>query len=80
MTFSSHKWLQKALSTQIDNSVIVIDTKNVYDRSVAYQRSLDASGSNAPDRPNTRIYQNYCEAAIILYILRALIVVGIIDF
>lgn len=92
------KWLQKLLSSHVDQSVCFLNTGNVYERCIQF---LDAvlkninltkdlnllnlaaktSSENETIKENpkksVRLYTNYCEAAVILAIIRELHGAGI---
>ncbi len=77
------KWIGKALSTHIDQSVILLNTNNVFKRSEELSKSLETKKVMNDDKLDTekiksRIYSNYCEAAVVLTLVDALIHAGVI--
>ncbi|XP_055531972.1 DNA replication ATP-dependent helicase/nuclease DNA2 isoform X2 [Wyeomyia smithii] len=77
------KWLLRATASQLELSVVSINTLNTYNSSVAYdagrKREYSYSTQNTEGettQPKT-IYENYCEAAIIFYIIMILLECGI---
>lgn len=74
---SKLKWIQKILSSHIDQSVIFLNTGNVFDLN---QRTIDDLFKTKNDKmlqspkklKNSRTYTNYCEAAIIFEIVKQL--------
>lgn len=87
------KWLQKLLSTHVDQSVCFLNTGNVYDRCVKFVdvvlkntdlmedlnilAATENEGMKENPKKRIRLYTNYCEAAVILAIVRQLIMAGI---
>lgn len=89
------RWIQRVLSSHIDQSTCFIDTGNVHQRCVEYMASLKTNDplagmarhvkceddQDAASMPNpsveekyktARMYTNYCEAAVLLQLIRAL--------
>lgn len=76
------KWIQRTLSPHIDQSVIFLNTGNVSDiNSKTVDRIFGNANANIIQSPtkakSTRIYTNYCEAAIILAIVKELKKMGL---
>lgn len=79
---SQLKWVNRSLSSHIDQSVMVLNTANVFERN---QKFIDLmKSSNKSQRPpltmrtkKSQIHMNYCEAAIILQIIKDLKVMGV---
>lgn len=90
------KWLQKLLSTHVDQSVCFLNTDNVYDRCVEFmdvvlkntnlaenvntitgKTNTESEAIKENPRNSVRLYTNYCEAAVILAVVRQLTETGI---
>ncbi|KXJ71308.1 hypothetical protein RP20_CCG020869 [Aedes albopictus] len=74
------KWLLRTTASQLELSVILINTLNTFNSSMNYNASLkqDAQGAGRePEEERKAIYENYCEAAIVFYIIMALVDCGI---
>ncbi|CAD6207928.1 GSCOCG00003186001-RA-CDS [Cotesia congregata] len=67
---SSEGWVKKALSCDLEDAVIMLDTE------VTYNLRLNMTSSDVPEDEVTRCV-NYCEAAIILKLLNVLSEAGI---
>lgn len=68
------KWLSRALSTQIDQSVTLINTGNVHSRCKAFAKgSAEAYVDETKEKPDSRLYVNYCEAAVIFTLVKELL-------
>lgn len=81
---TNEKWISKSLSTHLDQSVVLLNTKNVFHRSEQLAKTLESRMSNQStdaeeksDKVKTRIYTNYCEAGVILTLIDTLIQSGI---
>lgn len=78
---AAEKWLIKCLSSHLDNAVVLLNTSNVFDRSTAFaeSRRTEQSISNEPLPVDkcARIYANYCEAAIVVRIVTAMMKAGV---
>lgn len=93
------KWLQRLLSSHIEQAACFLNTGNVYERCIQFLDTISgdvklaeklnllhltakASAQNEAIKENpkksVRLYTNYCEAALILVIIRELIDAGII--
>lgn len=73
---TNDKWLQKTLTPHIDQSVIFLDTGNVFDKCIAIKTAnVDASSTTEKSKSN-RIYENPCEAALVLKIIKELLACG----
>ncbi|XP_058462703.1 DNA replication ATP-dependent helicase/nuclease DNA2 isoform X2 [Malaya genurostris] len=73
------KWLLRATASQLELSVVLINTLNTFKSSKAYdtgKRKEYCYKANA-EVMQKAIYENYCEAAITLYIIMALIESGL---
>lgn len=76
------RWIQRALSPHIDQSVVFLNTGNVFELNCQTVDKLFAHGSsNTIQSPtklkSTRIYTNYCEVAIILAMVKELKAMGL---
>lgn len=76
------KWIQRTFSPHIDQSVIFLNTENVADRNMQMvDKILGLDNPNTILSPakmrSTRTYTNYCEAAIILAIVKELKAMGL---
>lgn len=92
------KWLQKLLSTHVDQSVCFLNTGNVLQRCVEFvdvvlkntnltenlnivnlaaKNSCENEALKENPKKSVRLYTNYCEAAVILAIVRQLIEAGV---
>lgn len=73
---SKLKWIQRTLSSHIDQSVIFLNTSNVYKLNQQFIDGMCQSSKSTIQSPtklkNSRIYSNYYEAAIILHIIKEL--------
>lgn len=74
---SKLKWIQRTLSSHIDQSVIYLNTANVFDMNQRFidemHKKCDSKVQQSPSKlKSTRTYSNYCEAAIILQIVKEL--------
>lgn len=74
---SKLKWIQRALSSHIDQSVIFLNTSNVHELNQQFidgmcQSSNSKSQKSPTKLKNSRIYTNYYEAAIILHVIKEL--------
>lgn len=68
----SDKWLSKVLSTHIDQSCTLINTGDVYQTATQFAESVkDDSKKEFADK--SKLYVNFCEIAIVLYIVDLLI-------
>jgi len=83
---SKEKWISKTLSTHIDQSVILLNTSNVFNRSEEFSKNLkhkfadpsEKIDENVHDKKvKTRIYSNYCEAGVVLRLIDSLIQSGV---
>lgn len=83
---SSEKWIVKTLSTHIDQSVILLNTRNVFNRSEEFAKNLkhkfadpgEKIDENVDDKKvKARIYSNYCEAGVVLSLIDSLIQSGV---
>lgn len=81
------QWLLTVLSDELNLSVVQLDTGNVYARTVHFAQSQLNDPSEtlvksfegqavAAEQKRTRIYTNYCEAAVALYVIDSLIKVA----
>ncbi|XP_053686253.1 DNA replication ATP-dependent helicase/nuclease DNA2, partial [Sabethes cyaneus] len=78
------KWLLRTTASQLELSVVFINTLNTYNSSLAYdagrKREYSYTAGNIEDdvtvQPKT-IYENYCEAAIVFYTIMALLECGV---
>lgn len=79
------KWLQKVLSPHIDQSVLFVNTGNVFDlnkRTIndilmnKNKTQIRSPKKLSSESKNDRNYVNYCELAIILSILKELKAIG----
>jgi DNA replication ATP-dependent helicase Dna2 len=92
--YALEKWLLKALASHLDQSVILIDTDNVFEKSQIFGASLknDQSRLDAfdtllgsegeqmrvdPQVISSRLFINYCEAAVTFYLVNALLQAGV---
>lgn len=72
----AEKWLSRALSPHIDQSCSLINTGDVYLISTQFSDSInDVSKKEFADK--TKLYVNFCEIAIVLYIVDLLIECGV---
>lgn len=76
------KWIQRVLSSHIDQSIIFLNTGNVADINKETMESLLGIGTQnallSPRKINsTKVYTNYCEVAIILAIVKELKTMGL---
>lgn len=76
------KWIQRALSPHIDQSIIFLNTGNVANiNKETVDKLLDIGAHNSMMSPrkinSTKTYTNYCEAAIILAIVKELKTMGL---
>lgn len=83
-TKSQIKWIQRTLSSHIDQSVIFLDTGNVSDINKGTVDKILGDGCQrsllSPTKvKSTRIYTNYCEVAVILSIVKELRAMGIVS-
>lgn len=70
------KWLAKALSNHIDQSCSLINTGDVYQIATQFAESVkDEAKREFADK--SKLYVNYCEIAIVLYIVDLLIECGV---
>jgi DNA replication ATP-dependent helicase Dna2 len=72
--FSNEKWMIRALSSHLEQSCILLNTGNVFEMVESF-RKVDKSSEDKDDsetKEKNRIYQNYCEAAIVIHVIRAL--------
>lgn len=81
---SGEKWVAKVLSTHIDQSVVMLNTSNVFKRSEEFSKKLeskftDPSKNNEPDTETvkSRLYSNYCEAGVVLNLIDSLTQEGV---
>lgn len=82
---ASEKWIAKSLSTHIDQSVILLNTSNVFTRSEEFSKTLENKFTDPSDKTEdqrnekvkSRLYSNYCEAALVLTLVDSLIKSGI---
>lgn len=76
---AGEKWIVKSLSTHIDQSVVLLNTSNVFDQSEEFSKNLQNKfADNDPDKVKTRIYSNYCEAGVVLALIDSLIQSGVV--
>lgn len=84
---AGEKWILKSLSTHIDQSVVLLNTSNVFNRSEEFSKSLEhkftdpsANTNNDPvtEKVKSRIYSNYCEAGVVLTLIESLIQAGVV--
>lgn len=81
---ASEKWIAKTLSTHIDQSVILLNTNNVFHRSEEMSKSMEtktdrsANVESEMENGKSRIYSNYCEAGVVLTLIDALIQAGVV--
>lgn len=72
------KWVSRALSTQIDQSVTFINTGDVHSRCKAFANgSTAAYGDETKDKSDSRLYVNCCEAAVIFALVKELLESGV---
>lgn len=79
------KWIGRTLSTHIDQSVILLDTQNVFQRNQAFvnsqMKNLPVNVKNDYDDTKENIqktlYTNYCEAAVAMYLINILLESGV---
>lgn len=74
---SKLKWIQRTLSSHIDQSVIYLNTANVFDLNKRFIENMhqkcNSKIQQSPSKLKTiRIYSNYYEVAIILQIVKEL--------
>ncbi|XP_055599128.1 DNA replication ATP-dependent helicase/nuclease DNA2 [Uranotaenia lowii] len=80
--YKLEKWLLRATASQLDLSVVLINTLNTYGSSKAFEsnRSKTASSVNHKtedlDQPKA-VYENYCEVAVVIYTVKALLESGV---
>lgn len=74
------KWFLRTTASQLELSVVLINTLNTFNSSIIYDtkrkrdKSYIAMDSGAEPKA---IYENYCEAAIVFYTIMALLEAGI---
>lgn len=82
----NEKWILKSISTHIDQSVILLNTGNVFKRSEELANSLEkpltaattnVANKSDPKTAKSRIYSNYCEAGVVLKLVESLIQSGV---
>lgn len=82
----AEKWLEKPLSNELSLSVVLVDTGNVFCRSIEFGASLKQNVSQIMEQnfehhsfsveeidKRAMILANYCEAAVCLQLVQALI-------
>ncbi|XP_037024244.1 DNA replication ATP-dependent helicase/nuclease DNA2 [Bradysia coprophila] len=84
---TNEKWISKSISTHIDQSVILLNTGNVFTQSEKLAKSLekpfthpatnDVTKSDT-EKVKSRIYSNYCEAGVVLKLVDSLIQTGVL--
>ncbi len=78
---NNEKWLTKSLSTHIDQSVVVLDTGNVFDRCQSFDNQLKfdivpSFDENPLRKDKNSIHVNHCEASIVLKLIKTLLMVN----
>jgi DNA replication ATP-dependent helicase Dna2 len=76
--FQTDKWLAKVLSPHLDQACALINTGNVYEMSKMFMESLKNGSSSQELRDKSKLYINYCEIAIVAYIVDSLMECGVI--
>lgn len=90
-TYGTEKWLTKCLSSHIDLSVVLLNTGNVFERNHLFVKVEEDNISNGNEntfgestqrkikekKTKTRLYTNYCEAGLALYLIKALFESGV---
>lgn len=85
---AGEKWILKSLSTHIDQSVVLLNTSNVFNRSEEFSKSIEKAIIDPPNRTvdnasdketvKSRLYSNYCEAGVVLTLIDSLIRAGVV--
>lgn len=70
---TTEKWLARTMSTYLDQSCSVINTGAVYEKAISFAGSLNQKDEN---RKST-LYINYCEIAIVMWIVDILVDSGV---
>ncbi|KAG5673320.1 hypothetical protein PVAND_003380 [Polypedilum vanderplanki] len=75
---STDKWLAKVLTPHLDQACALINTGDVYEMARNYGESLkNKDGSQESQNEKSRLYINYCEIAIVTYIVDLLMECGV---
>ncbi|KAJ6643747.1 DNA replication ATP-dependent helicase/nuclease DNA2 [Pseudolycoriella hygida] len=83
---SREKWMVKCLSSHIDQSVILLNTDNVFNRSEEFSKNFsrklnytseDTTDKSAETKVKTRTYSNFCEAGVVLALINSLVQAGV---
>ncbi|XP_021710497.1 DNA replication ATP-dependent helicase/nuclease DNA2 isoform X2 [Aedes aegypti] len=72
----SEKWLLRTIASHLELSVVLINTLNTFKSSQTYNASRKRESGEQGEQPKA-IYENYCEAAIVIYVIMALVDCGI---
>ncbi|XP_058833194.1 DNA replication ATP-dependent helicase/nuclease DNA2 isoform X2 [Topomyia yanbarensis] len=77
------KWLLRATASQLELSVVLINTLNTFKSSKAFDTgrkrkyTYNPKDEHEEETASKAIYENYCEAAIVFYTIMALIECGL---
>ncbi|XP_055625304.1 DNA replication ATP-dependent helicase/nuclease DNA2-like [Toxorhynchites rutilus septentrionalis] len=72
----TEKWLLRAIASQLELGVVLINTQNTFKSSVTYGESTKW-GRAETKIDAAALYKNYCEAAVVFYIAMTLLESGI---
>lgn len=71
--FSKAIWLAKVAAPHLDQACTLINTGNVFEMASEFLESINSDNRSE----KSKIYVNYCEIAIVLYIIEALLECGV---
>lgn len=79
-SYKTEKWLLKALTTHVDQSVTIIDTGNSYEQCINFENQeklqipiLPLDDESSLRKVKNSIYVNPCEMAVVLHLIDALL-------